>query len=207
MGIEIGGVPEAAPLSSEDARDRSIGRYLAQQRELRQISIEELAERMKIPRRSLERLEAGAFDSEPDGFVRGFVRTVADALGLDPDEAVMRLLREPPDDDLPALRTLPSFRTVAAGLLALLGIAVIGVTLWGVFATLGAVDRSAAPAAEGQLVYRRDAVRALAREQLRAASPVSVDTEGAGPGAGEPIPRTPAPADPSVARVRVAPTP
>jgi cytoskeletal protein RodZ len=48
--------------------------------------------------RSLRRLEAGAFDHEPDGFARGFVRTVASALGLPPDETVARMLPEATDD-------------------------------------------------------------------------------------------------------------
>ena len=39
--------------------------------------------------------EAGAFDGDPDGFVRGFVRTVADGLGLDADATLLRMLREP----------------------------------------------------------------------------------------------------------------
>ena len=47
----------------------------------------------RIPIRSLARLEAGVFDAEPDGFARGFVRTVAIALGLPPDETVARMTR------------------------------------------------------------------------------------------------------------------
>jgi transcriptional regulator with XRE-family HTH domain len=72
--------------------DERVGQYLANQRRLRRISIEELAERTRIPRRNLERLESGAFDSAADGFTRGFVRTVAEALGLDAGETVMRLV-------------------------------------------------------------------------------------------------------------------
>jgi cytoskeletal protein RodZ len=63
------------------------------------MTVDELAQLTKIPRRSLERLEAGAFDGTPDGFARGFVRTVAEALGLDPDDAVNRLLAEPREDE------------------------------------------------------------------------------------------------------------
>jgi hypothetical protein len=64
---------------------------------MRGISVGELAELTKIPTRSIERMEAGAFDGNPDGFVRGFVRTIAVGLGLDPEEAVMRMLGEPAD--------------------------------------------------------------------------------------------------------------
>lgn len=99
MGQEIRGSPEAAALSRAEPGDGSIGSYLARQRRLRGVSVDELASLTRIPRRSLERLEAGAFDATPDGFVRGFVRTVAAALGLDPDDAVNRLLREPREDE------------------------------------------------------------------------------------------------------------
>ncbi len=99
MGQEIRGGPEAAALNGAEPGDTSIGSYLARQRRLRGVSLDELANRTRIPRRSLERLEAGAFDGTPDGFARGFVRTVAGALGLDPDDAVNRLLREPREDE------------------------------------------------------------------------------------------------------------
>jgi len=106
MGHEIRGVPEAPPLTgganplpegNAGSRETSIGAYLARQRRMRGISVGELAELTKIPTRSIERMEAGAFDGNPDGFVRGFVRTIAAGLGLDPEEAVMRMLGEPAD--------------------------------------------------------------------------------------------------------------
>ena len=73
----------------------SIGDYLTKQRQLRGISQEELCTLTRIPLRSLERLESGAFDTLDDGFVRGFVRTVASALGLDPDDTLARMTQEP----------------------------------------------------------------------------------------------------------------
>lgn len=73
----------------------SIGEYLKRQRLLRGITVEELSATTRIPLRSLERLEAGYFDGVSDGFVRGFVRTVSLALGLDADQAVARMLEEP----------------------------------------------------------------------------------------------------------------
>ncbi len=89
---------EASPTPSdggESLAPRSIGEYLKRQRLLRGIAIEDLAASTRIPLRSLERLEAGYFDGVSDGFVRGFVRTVALALGLDADHAVARMLDEP----------------------------------------------------------------------------------------------------------------
>ncbi len=79
----------------ETFESRPIGEYLRRQRILRGMSAEELASITRIPLRSLERLESGQFDGETDGFVRGFVRTVANALGLDAEDAVSRMLREP----------------------------------------------------------------------------------------------------------------
>lgn len=87
-----------APSSKADAdglAPGSIGEYLKRQRLLRGITVEELSATTRIPLRSLERLEAGYFDGVSDGFVRGFVRTVSLALGLDADQAVARMLDEP----------------------------------------------------------------------------------------------------------------
>lgn len=158
MGQEIRGVPEAAALS--DAAERpAISAYLARQRRLRGISIEDLSARTKIPRRSLERLEAGAFDRAADGFTRGFVRAVAAALGLDADEAVARLLSEPASEDLEDERHSQKLRRrVALGAALVLAAGALVLVLWGL--------RSLWPAPEGgtgtSLLYRRDAVRALA---------------------------------------------
>ena len=174
MGREIRGVPEAPPLSGgagplpegkARGREISIGAYLARERRMRGISVDELAELTKIPTRSIERMEAGAFDGNPDGFVRGFVRTIAVGLGLDPEEAVMRMLGEPADlaeatrDS--ALRLDRQLLVIAALLAATVG---LGLAIWG-----WASRAPSAPAADDtpKVVYRRDAVRALADEQAR----------------------------------------
>jgi cytoskeletal protein RodZ len=153
MGQEVRGVPEAAAVES-------VGRYLARQRTLRGISLDDLAVLTRIPRRSLERLEAGAFDRHPDGFARGFVRTVAGALGLDPDEAVLRLMNEPPDDD-PTRGVAREWarRGIVVGLALGLAIAVVAALAWSWRSPIAAP--SAEPAAS-EIVYRRDAVRGLA---------------------------------------------
>lgn len=151
--------------SSGPATRASIGEYLAQQRRLRGISVDELCEITKIPRRNLERLESGAFDEKPDGFARGFVRTVAAALGLDPDEAVMRLMQEPPAEAEPASRGI--------GLMLLRGTAIMLVaTLCVVVWKLGSAWLASGPPPEDpQLTYRHDAVGDLAREQRGPAEP------------------------------------
>ncbi len=174
MGREIRGVPEAPPLSGgagpppegkARGREISIGAYLARERRMRGISVGELAELTKIPTRSIKRMEAGAFDGNPDGFVRGFVRTIAVGLGLDPEEAVMRMLGEPADlaevAGASALRLDRRLLAIAALLVATLG---FGLAVWG-----WAARAPSAPAADDtpKIVYRRDAVRALADEQAR----------------------------------------
>jgi len=157
-----------------DLHTSSIGRYLSQQRVLRDISVDELAHLTKIPRRSIERLEAGAFDREPDGFARGFVRTVSEALGLDPDDAVARLLAEPPDDDSEERRN-PGFRGFAVAALALLGLGVILASLWGLTASLRSDATDSTPMPD--IVFRRDVIRELA-ERNAAGSEPSVSMQG-----------------------------
>ena len=167
MGSEIRGVPRGDALKTDAVKTArepelhafSIGRYLAQQRVLREISVQELASLTKIPLRSIERLEAGAFDREPDGFARGFVRTVAAALGLDPDDAVTRLLAEPPDDELEE-RRVPSLRILTATALALGGLGVLGASLWGLTAAFCSDSTDDRPMPD--IVYRRDVVAELA---------------------------------------------
>jgi hypothetical protein len=186
--------------SAGQERVAGVGPYLAAQRRLRRVSLDELADRTKIPRRNLERLEAGALDAAPDGFSRGFVRSVAGALGLDPDEAVMRLMREPPPDDADVAGSrrrgaiLARAAVAAAALIALVLLLRLGLAL-------------VAPLAGGEPdapepVHRRDAVRSLAEavRQGRVApsaaaapespvhAPASAPAEPGSPGAAQPSP-------------------
>jgi transcriptional regulator with XRE-family HTH domain len=140
----------------------SIGGYLARQRRLRGMSLDDLASLTRIPLRSLERLEQGAFDRQDDGFARGFVRTVAEALGLDAEEAVMRLLVEPAsgDEDFAARRI--ALRRLAFGSALLLGGAAVIFALGSLHGG-GASEPAADPSQE--VVYRRDVVRDLAEAQ------------------------------------------
>ena len=159
MGKAVGGLPEAAPLAAPADAEESfaLGSWLARQRELRGISREELSALTRLPMRSLERLEAGAFDGQQDGFVRGFVRTVAVAIGLDPDDAVARLLAEPAAR--PRRRGLDP-RRVAVAAVGVLGALALCAAL---------VEWMQAPpdpseAAEHAPILRPDPVRALAIE-------------------------------------------
>jgi hypothetical protein len=159
MGQGIGRVPEAPAVGGEAAAGREpIGRFIAQQRRLRGIDLEDLAARTRIPRRSLERLEAGAFDRSPDGFSRGFVRTVAEAIGLDPDDAVARMLPEPD----PARRGRPRERRALGAVAAAVALGALALGANELVSRLPV--RTARPAA-GELPARRDYVRALAKAQ------------------------------------------
>jgi cytoskeleton protein RodZ len=140
-----------------------IGAYLARQRQLRGISAEDLAAQMRIPLRSLQRLEAGAFDHDPDGFARGFVRTVAIALGLPPDETIARMLPEAGGDDDGATAGALARLARAVALAIVLGAVAASSWMW----LASGASRTLAPtfrATEDGLVVRRDAVRALAEE-------------------------------------------
>jgi cytoskeletal protein RodZ len=188
MGREIRGVSEpppltggASPLREGKARDRetSIGAYLARERRMRGISVGELAALTKIPVRSIERMEAGAFDGNPDGFVRGFVRTVAVGLGLDPEEAVMRMLGEPADlAELAGGSALQLDRRLLAIAALLVATLSLGLAFWG-----WASRTPSAPADEDtpKVVYRHDAVRALADEQARSEGARQGDADGSEP--------------------------
>jgi len=186
MGKAVGGHPEATALvasaaerraaeraqemvaalpgSEERARDAeadgafALGAWLARQRELRGIRLEELSILTRLPLRSLVRLEAGVFDGQQDGFVRGFVRTVSVAIGLDPEDAVARLLAEPVARPR---RRWPDPRRVALVAVGLASSIAAAAALWQwIQAPPGEVARS-----EEAPLLRRDPVRALAIEQ------------------------------------------
>jgi hypothetical protein len=110
-------------------------------------------------------MEAGAFDGNPDGFVRGFVRAIAVALGLDPEEAVMRMLGEPTDlAGVPKSAIFPLDRRLLVVCALLAAIFGFGFAIWGLASR---APTSPAGEATPKIVYRHDAVRALAEEQAR----------------------------------------
>lgn len=69
----------------------TVGEYLKKERELRQISLQEVAEETKISVSRLKALEANQFDQLPAPiYIRGFVRIYAEYIGLDPADVMMR---------------------------------------------------------------------------------------------------------------------
>ncbi|MDG2051171.1 MAG: helix-turn-helix domain-containing protein [Myxococcota bacterium] len=155
---------ERKPGAGSSGSPGAIGAYLRGQRELRGISPEELSRTTRIPLRSLERLEAGFFDGETDGFVRGFVRTVAEALGLDPSEAVARMLVEPASSASSGsgapIQTGWAQRPLA---LALCGVIVF--LAWGLLRWTREVSPPARAGLSDSVVLRVDPVRLLAESQ------------------------------------------
>lgn len=144
---------------SETFETRPIGEYLRRQRVLRGVTAEELAAVTRIPMRSLERLESGQFDGETDGFVRGFVRTVANALGLDPEDAVARMLREPEPSSWERHSPNRRIKQASVGIvLSLLFVIAFFVLRSGWNLLLG----TASTPASREVVLWRDPVRALA---------------------------------------------
>lgn len=73
----------------------SFGEELKRERELRDISLKEIAEATKISIRFLEALECNNFDILPGGiFNRGFIRAYARFIGVDGEEMVNSYLHE-----------------------------------------------------------------------------------------------------------------
>jgi cytoskeleton protein RodZ len=71
----------------------SFGERLKREREMRGVSLEEIAESTKIGKRNLLALETEEFNKLPGGiFNKGFVRAYAKYLGLDEDQAVTDFL-------------------------------------------------------------------------------------------------------------------
>jgi transcriptional regulator with XRE-family HTH domain len=110
----------------------TFGAYLKRERELRGISLREVAQTTKISLHTLELLEAERFD-EIGGeiFVRGFLRNSARYLGLNPEDVVLRYdefrqQSRPEQDfsphiDLPSLAPDRKLFLAGGGVLLLLG--------------------------------------------------------------------------------------
>lgn len=71
--------------------NESIGSFLKHQRELRHMSLAEVSRATRIPAAALESIEADRFDELPgEVFVRGFLKSYAQAVGVVPEEILAR---------------------------------------------------------------------------------------------------------------------
>lgn len=84
----------------------SIGQHLKRERELRQVSIEEMAQTTRIPLKMLHRIEGDRFDELPgEVFARGFLRSYTRALGIAEARVIERYIEScsrPDDEETPA---------------------------------------------------------------------------------------------------------
>jgi cytoskeleton protein RodZ len=122
--------------SSEAGSGSSFGTWLRRQREARQISLREVADRTKISLRYLQAMEDDRFEVLPAPvFAKGFLREYARYVGLSPDEVVNHYLsvQQPQAIDggdegrreRPVGAGWPRWLTLAAVVLLLLGMAVL----------------------------------------------------------------------------------
>lgn len=85
----------------------SLGSYLRKERELRHLSVAEVAQATRIPVRLLRHLENDDVEELPaDVFVRGYLRAYARVLGIPADELLSRLAA--PEVPADAAAQLPS---------------------------------------------------------------------------------------------------
>lgn len=164
--------PEIEPMHTS-FETPPIGGYLRRQRVLRGMTTEELARLTRIPLRSIERLENGQFDGVTDGFVRGFVRTVAEALGLDTEDTISRMLQEPASSAAEARDAGRSFKQGLAGLAAVL---LLSLAFLGLRAVWDAARGEVGGEGSREAVVWRDPVRTLA-EATGARSGALVDRD------------------------------
>lgn len=69
----------------------SLGSYLRHERELRQMSLEEIAQTTRIPLRMLHHIEENELDLLPgEVFARGFLKSYARSVGLDAEDVLAR---------------------------------------------------------------------------------------------------------------------
>lgn len=121
----------------------SVGSYLRALRLERGLSLDEIARATRVPQRYLEALESDALDGLPAPvFARGFIRAYCQVLGTDADEALALYFRQtglepPPRAPQPAPGSTPGRRDrqgstvlVSVALLVILGLALLGVTVW-----------------------------------------------------------------------------
>lgn len=86
----------------------NVGYLLKRTREVREIELEDIAKKTKISVRFLKAIEEERWDILPgDVFIKGFIKTYAQYLGLNPDEVVERYSQERISIQKPEIKVLP----------------------------------------------------------------------------------------------------
>ena len=118
------------PDGSAAERLAAFGRWLARERELRGLGRDEVTRAMKLAPGVVEALESGEEGRMPPrAYAVGYLRSYAAAVGLDPDEVVLRFLEARGDPESTGRKRparLPP-RTLGLLVLAAAGVAVV---LW-----------------------------------------------------------------------------
>jgi cytoskeletal protein RodZ len=127
----------------------SFGENLRRERELRGVSLRDMADATKISLRFLEALEKGRIDQVPGGlFARAFVRQYAKFLGLDAEKIVAEFLFEQGQSGLPEREPPPPPARfgVPRGVLLFLAVALAGgVLTWKRLGTAREQEAALAP--------------------------------------------------------------
>jgi cytoskeletal protein RodZ len=108
----------------------AFGRYLAQERELRGLSLEDVVRATKLPASAVEAIESGDPARTPHrAYVVVYLRGYAAAVGLDADEVVLRYEEAlgPPSEPSP-VRSRSAAVLIAAG--AVLAAALAALASW-----------------------------------------------------------------------------
>jgi cytoskeleton protein RodZ len=95
------------PWDRGEVESASFGTWLRRQREAREISLRDIADRTKISLRYLEAMEDDRFDLLPAPiFAKGFLKEYARYVGLSPDDVVNHYLAvQPPEEPRPEQRS------------------------------------------------------------------------------------------------------
>jgi len=174
---------ETTPPADPELGDGSFGSWLRRQREVRDITLREIADESRISLRYLQALEEDRFEILPAPvFAKGFLRQYASYVGLDPEDVVNYYLsvrglgqvdEEPQAEARPAAPSRSSFPWGVA-LVAAIAAALV---VWGLFAFLG--DGTAAE--PGAAVGPEVPIPGASGEPRP--SPGPAEPEPAGPGA------------------------
>ena len=113
------GTPVAAPTRVRGDEDVACGEFLREARQRRGLTLQQLAERTKIPVRHLDALEHNEFAALPGGmYRRAHLCAYADAVGVDRSVALAcldRALEEAAPPSIPGVRASVPSPTIAGG--------------------------------------------------------------------------------------------
>ena len=163
----------------------TVGERLREARERQKVTLHAIAEKTNISVRFLDAIEKNQFDKLPGGiFTRGFIRSYASQVGLEPDSLVTQFLSDEPgqrDDDIDEAPAKLAGEGPSVSTLVLAGVGVILVALalvyllkpdWLGLQSTAAPQESAAPeslAAPAETATQTSSSGALSEPAVRSA--------------------------------------